>query len=89
MLDALLNYLFGCNHKKTTFPLTHKANFHNPAEGNRSMYIVCLNCGAEFAYDWKRMRVGLSLPTSGSLSGPLNWRALKAGAGSLRVTQEL
>jgi hypothetical protein len=22
------------------------------------MYVVCLDCGKEFAYDWKAMRVG-------------------------------
>jgi hypothetical protein len=63
MMDALLNYLLGCNHKKTTFPRTRAANFRNPTRGNRSTYIACLKCGAEFAYDWERMRVGVSLPT--------------------------
>jgi hypothetical protein len=32
-------------------------NFCNPAKANRSTYIACLKCGAEFAYDWERMRV--------------------------------
>ena len=46
-------------------------------------YVVCLDCGKEFAYDWKDMRVGqpyltalpcapqlsLSLPVSNSLMG--------------------
>jgi hypothetical protein len=59
MLDALLNYLFGCCHDKTTFPLTHTANLGNR---QRTTYIACLNCGAEFVYDWKHMRVGLPLP---------------------------
>jgi hypothetical protein len=59
MLDALLNYLFGCCHNKTTFPLTHTANLGNR---QRTTYIACLNCGAEFVYDWKHMRVGLPLP---------------------------
>ena len=60
MFDTLLNYLFGCSHKRTTFPLTHTAKFGNR---QRAPYIACLNCGAEFVYDWKRMRVGLPLPT--------------------------
>ena len=49
MLDALLNYLFGCSHERTTFPLTHTATFGNR---QRTTYIACLNCGAEFVYDW-------------------------------------
>ena len=60
MLVALLNYLFGCSHEKTTFPLTHTAKFCNQ---QRTTYIACLNCGAEFVYDWKHMQVGLPLPT--------------------------
>ena len=59
MLDALLNYLFGCTHERTTFPLTHTAKFCNQ---QRTTYIACLNCGAEFVYDWEHMRVGLPLP---------------------------
>ena len=59
MLDALLNYLFGCSHKRTTFPLTHTAKSSNR---RRITYVACLNCGAEFAYDWEHMRAGLTLP---------------------------
>ena len=74
MLDALLNYLFGCSHKRTTFPLTHTAKYGNR---RRTTYIACLNCGAEFVYDWKHMRVGLQLPTYAS-GRPLAWSALRS-----------
>jgi hypothetical protein len=65
MLDALLNYLFGCSHERTTFPLTHTAKFGNR---QRATYIACLHCGAEFAYDWEHMRVGSPLPTYASVT---------------------
>jgi len=29
----------------------------SPTAANRT-YVVCLDCGKEFAYDWKAMRVG-------------------------------
>jgi hypothetical protein len=25
-------------------------------------YVTCLDCGKEFAYDWKAMRVGQAVP---------------------------
>lgn len=79
MLDALLNYLFGCTHEATTFPLTPNAKFPHTANQHRSMYIVCLKCGAEFAYDWERMRIGTTMPTY-LLSPELKWAKLETGA---------
>ena len=54
MLNTLLNTLFGCSHRKTTFPLTTRR------KGNArcaETYVVCLNCGTEFAYDWQTMKL--------------------------------
>ncbi len=49
----LLDVLFGCSHKNYTFPIT--------VRGRRGVtprtYVVCLDCGKEFAYDWKEMKV--------------------------------
>jgi hypothetical protein len=85
MLDALLSYLFGCPHATTTFPLTRNAN-HSAGSGARNTYVACLKCGAEFVYDWERMRVGMPLPTCRSLRQPLNWGVLEARRDSTRVT---
>src|SRR5580765_6138494 len=46
--------LFGCRHERTTFPQSSK--------GDAKMHVVCVDCGKEFAYDWKRMRIGKELP---------------------------
>lgn len=57
MLNSLIGTIFGCAHKRTTFPLTpsHKSGV---SEGTRGKtYIVCLNCGQEFDYSWKEMRI--------------------------------
>ena len=50
MLNSILENLFGCAHRSTTFPLTPKRK--------RDMYVVCLDCGKEFSYDWTEMRIG-------------------------------
>jgi len=63
MLDVVLNSLFGCSHRKTSFPLTPSRRSSMPASNfsgqkRKGTYVVCLDCGKEFDYDWKRMRVG-------------------------------
>jgi hypothetical protein len=44
----MLRWLFGCNHANTTWPLTPK---------KRQTYVVCLDCGKEFSYNWAEMRM--------------------------------
>jgi len=66
MLQSLLNTLFGCSHQRTTFPLTPgrtQGAFAAPAGGRNGTYVVCLDCGKEFAYNWEEMRVGVTLPS--------------------------
>jgi len=57
MITSLLNSLFGCSHRRTTFPITpaRRAGFVNSDKGT---YVVCLDCGKEFDYNWKEMKVG-------------------------------
>jgi len=56
MWNALLNRLCGCSHRKTTFPLTPRRKLGRRCR-TAETYVVCLDCGAEFAYDWERMRI--------------------------------
>jgi hypothetical protein len=60
MFQSFLNTVFGCAHQRTTFPLTpSRKNAGNSSAIQRSgAYVVCLDCGKEFSYDWKEMRVG-------------------------------
>jgi hypothetical protein len=65
MFEAILNTLFGCSHSRTTFPLTpgrQNASLAAPSATRNGTYVVCLDCGREFAYDWDRMRVGHPVP---------------------------
>ena len=60
MLNSILNVVFGCSHERTTFPITPNRNsssFMSDSLRNRT-YVVCLDCGKEFEYNWKDMRYG-------------------------------
>lgn len=56
MFASLIGSLFGCSHKRTTFPITPGRNLSGATRNGT--YIACLDCGKEFAYDWKTMQVG-------------------------------
>ena len=57
MLNSVIRAIFGCAHKRTTFPLTPSRK-SKVSEGTPSnTYVVCLNCGQEFDYSWKEMRI--------------------------------
>lgn len=61
MLQSMLNALFGCSHQHTTFPQTPgRRQAGSPVLGatRNGTYVVCLDCGKEFAYNWEEMRVG-------------------------------
>ena len=55
---GLLDLLFGCYHKNFSFPITKKRGQRlSPAASVTGTYVVCLDCGKEFAYDWKEMKI--------------------------------
>ena len=60
MDNSLLQAVFGCAHRKTTFPLTPIRRGAIAARSNTEpkaqTYIACLDCGKELPYDWDRMR---------------------------------
>ena len=56
MFESLFNtLLFRCGHRRTTFPLTPA---RKTGAGPAQTYVVCLDCGKQFTYDWKNMRLG-------------------------------
>ena len=59
MPHALLAALFGCFHGKTTFPLTPGSPIGSASRGPalNGPYVVCLDCGKEFRYNWSEMRI--------------------------------
>lgn len=50
VLVALADRLFGCSHSRTSFPITLRTSTRKA-----ETYVVCLECGRRFAYDWARM----------------------------------
>jgi hypothetical protein len=64
MIKSVMNLFFGCGHQRTTFPLTPARRSAIPGSNysgekrNHGTYVVCLDCGKEFAYNWREMRLG-------------------------------
>jgi len=55
---SLFELVFGCSHKRCSFPMsTRGAKRRSPAASVTGTYVVCLDCGKEFPYDWKAMKV--------------------------------
>ena len=55
---SFTDFLFGCWHKRLTFPFSRtKPVALTVALGQMETYVVCLDCGKEFNYDWKRMKL--------------------------------
>jgi hypothetical protein len=54
----ILSLLFGCWHKRLGFPIsTIRGQRRIAAARQTGTYVVCLDCGREFPYDWQQMRV--------------------------------
>jgi hypothetical protein len=51
----LFDVLFGCSHNRYTFPMSAKSG--SPAAATTGTYVVCLDCGREFPYDWREMKI--------------------------------
>jgi len=60
MIRWLTDSLLGCTHQHTSFPFTPRDRKTTLRGGT---YVTCLDCGQEFAYDWKQMRVGEPVKT--------------------------
>ena len=69
MIDSLFNP-FRCKHARTTFPMTpvRKKSADGRNEAPPDMYVVCLDCGKQFSYDWENMRIGNAVDISGGPS---------------------
>jgi len=57
MLSRILDMLFGCAHRRYSFPMTLRGGARSRAASITGTYVVCLKCGKEMPYDWKEMRV--------------------------------
>jgi hypothetical protein len=60
---SLFDLVFGCSHHRCSFPITVKGKLRrNAAASVTGTYVVCLDCGKEFPYDWTEMKMVRSAP---------------------------
>jgi hypothetical protein len=57
LIASLCDVIFGCWHRNCSFPMRAPKTLRNKAARISGTYIVCLDCGKEFAYDWSAMKV--------------------------------
>ena len=70
MLEKVLQLLFiTCRHGRTSQPFTASTAAAtspsapwDPVGLGASLYVVCLECGKEFSYDWNAMRIDKLAP---------------------------
>ena len=57
VLASVLRLLFSCRHKHYSFPITVTPHRGALTRSGAGMYVVCLDCGRQFPYDWEQMKV--------------------------------
>ena len=80
MIDSLINLVFRCPHRRLTRPVTPVSRRGEPSGDT---YVVCLDCGKQFSYDWEKMRIGKPVASS-SAAGVLSPDLPKARNGKLK-----
>lgn len=65
---SLVDFFFGCWHKNYSFPITARGSRRSRAASITGTYVVCLDCGKEFPYDWQEMKVVSSNPRGSNVT---------------------
>jgi hypothetical protein len=82
MIFNLIDMLFGCWHKNYSFPITAKGNKRRSSAASvTGTYVVCLDCGKEFPYDWAGMKLVTASSHKSTRIEPavaVDWHAKKA-----------
>ncbi len=72
MIAKLFDAFFGCWHSHCSFPISVRpGSRRNAAASLTGTYVVCLDCGKEFPYDWQEMKVIASSPENRNRVQPL------------------
>jgi len=67
----LFDMVFGCSHKRCSFPITVRGKLRrSPAASITGTYVVCLDCGQEFPYDWNKMKLVSAHDTQAAEAAP-------------------
>ena len=68
----LFDLVFGCSHKHCSFPITVRGKSRRgEAASVTGTYVVCLDCGKEFPYDWNEMKFVSSKPETEEAAEPV------------------
>ncbi len=68
---SLFDRVFGCSHKRCSFPITVRGKLRRSAAASvTGTYVVCLDCGHEFPYDWNTMKLVEPRPPESSEVAP-------------------
>jgi predicted protein tyrosine phosphatase len=63
MVMSLFDMIFGCSHRHCSFPITIRGKLQRSETASvTGTYVVCLDCGKEFPYDWEEMKLVRSKP---------------------------
>jgi hypothetical protein len=56
---GFVDWLQGCTHRRKSFPMSprHVGSRDGPLSRQPEVYVVCLDCGRRFAYDWNTMQI--------------------------------
>lgn len=65
MIRLLVDFFFGCRHRRITRPMTP---VRKPRSEPGDTYVVCLDCGQQFRYDTAVMRLGTRIAAPGKSS---------------------
>jgi hypothetical protein len=69
MFSKLVDAMFGCRHARYSFPMTIRGGSRrNKNVARIGTYVACLDCGKEFTYDWREMRIVDGNPSAASRS---------------------
>jgi hypothetical protein len=69
---SLFELVFGCSHQRCSFPITVRGKLRRSAAASvTGTYVVCLDCGQEFPYDWNEMKMVRSKPGNSPASNPI------------------
>jgi hypothetical protein len=69
---SLFDLVFGCSHQRCSFPITVKGKLRRSVAASvTGTYVVCLDCGREFPYDWTEMKLVRSKPQSSPAPSPI------------------
>ena len=70
---SLFDLVFGCWHKRCSFPITMRGKLcrTSAAASVTGTYVVCLDCGREFPYDWSQMKIVASKPRTAWAAEPV------------------